>query len=170
MIIRAFERCDWPVLWPMLEAVFRAGETYAVATDLDEASAYRYWIELPAATCVAVDDDGTLLGTYYIKANQQGPGDHVANCGYVVGQAARGRGIAGALCEHSQQQALALGFVAMQYNCVVATNSGAVRLWQRHGFDIVGTLPAVFRHPREGLVDAYVMYKSLQTGDRAINR
>ena len=94
----------------------------------------------------------------------------MANCGYVVGQAARGRGIAGALCEHSQQQALALGFVAMQYNCVVATNSGAVRLWQRHGFDIVGTLPAVFRHPREGLVDAYVMYKSLQTGDRAINR
>jgi len=165
MQIRLVAAADWPALWAIVETVFRAGETYAIATDIDEPSAYRYWVEQPAATYVAVDDDGTIVGSYFIKANQSGPGDHVANCGYMVAQAARGRGIAGALCEHSQREALALGFVAMQYNCVVATNIGAVRLWQRHGFGIVGTVPGAFRHPREGLVDAHVMYKRLAMPD-----
>jgi ribosomal protein S18 acetylase RimI-like enzyme len=49
----------------------------------------------------------------------------------------------------------------MQYNLVVSTNSGAVRLWQKHGFAIVGTLPQAFLHPSAGYVDAFVMYKSL---------
>ncbi len=161
MHIRLFEDVDWPALWAILEPVFRAGETYAIARDIDAPAARRYWVEQPAATYVALDAQGTLLGSYFIKANQPGPGDHVANCGYIVGQAARGRGVAGALCEHSQHEAVALGFSAMQYNCVVATNQGAIRLWQKHGFHVAGTLPGVFRHPREGLVDAYVMHKPL---------
>lgn len=50
----------------------------------------------------------------------------------------------------------------MQYNLVVSTNAGAVRLWQKHGFEIVGTLPEAFHHPEQGYVDAYVMYKKLE--------
>ncbi len=46
---------------------------------------------------------------------------------------------------------------------VVSTNNGAVRLWQKLGFEIVGTLPEAFNHPTQGLVDAYVMYKKLET-------
>jgi hypothetical protein len=49
----------------------------------------------------------------------------------------------------------------MQYNLVVSTNERAVRLWKRMGFDIIGTVPGAFRHPRLGYVDAYVMFKSL---------
>jgi len=161
MHIRLFEDNDWPVLWAILEPIFRAGETYAIACDIDAPAARRYWVEQPAATYIACDAQGTILGSYFIKANQPGPGDHVANCGYIVGPAARGRGVAGTLCEHSQRAAVALGFSAMQYNCVVATNHGAIRLWQKHGFNVVGTLPGVFRHPREGYVDAYVMHKRL---------
>ena len=52
----------------------------------------------------------------------------------------------------------------MQYNLVVATNEGAIQLWKRHGFEIVGTLPKAFRHPRYGFVDALVMYKLLLPG------
>lgn len=112
---------------------------------------------------MACDDDGTILGTYVLKPNQPGLGSHVCNCGYVVAPAGRGRGIGAALCEHSQGAARALGFRSMQFNFVVSTNTGAVHLWQKMGFQIVGTLPGAFRHKDkvQGEVDAYVMFKRL---------
>ena len=102
-----------------------------------------------------------MLGTYYIKPNQPGLGSHVCNCGYVVAADAQGHGIATAMCEHSQHEARAMGFRAMQFNLVVSTNTRAIRLWQRLGYDVVATLPAAFRHARFGYVDALVMYKTL---------
>ncbi len=110
---------------------------------------------------MACDSDGRLLGTYFIKPNQPGLGAHVCNCGYVVAPAAQGQGIASALCQHSQAQAVAMGFLAMQFNLVATTNERAVRLWQRLGFTTVGRLPGAFRHQRLGLVDALVMFKTL---------
>lgn len=159
--IRRFQEDDWPALWAILEPVFRAGETYSYPTDITEAGAYDVWVAQPQATFVAVDADGVLLGSYFLKPNQPGSGNHVCNCGYVVDTRARGRGVATALCEHSQREAVAHRFRAMQYNLVVATNTAAWRLWQRLGFEIVGTLAGAFRHPAQGDVDAYVMYKRL---------
>jgi ribosomal protein S18 acetylase RimI-like enzyme len=141
--------------------VFRAGETYAVPPDISEQEAQELWIIKPTATRVAEGENGELLGTYYIKPNQSGNGAHVCNCGYIVADRARGRGIASRMCEHSQREALVMGFRGMQYNLVVSTNVAAVHLWKRHGFEIVGTLPEAFRHPRSGFVDAFVMFKRL---------
>lgn len=160
-IIRPFVPADWQAAWSILEPVFRAGETYSYAADITEDEAWKAWVAAPAATFVAEGDAGHLLGTYYIKANQPGQGAHVCNCGYVVAESARGMGIASLMCEHSQQEARRRGFRAMQYNLVVSTNAGAVRLWQKLGFAIVGTLPEAFLHPSQGYVDAYVMYKRL---------
>lgn len=161
--IRRFEPADWPQLWPLLRATFEAGDTYAYAPDSPEADVRRIWTEAPAATFVACGPDGQVIGTYFIKANQPGLGSHVCNCGYVVGPAAQGRGIAAAMCEHSQCEAVAMGFRAMQFNLVVSTNKRAVRLWQRLGFTLVGTLPKAFHHMKLGYVDALVMYKELVT-------
>jgi len=161
MLIRRHEAGDWPALWALLHETFRDGDTYAFAPDSTEAEIRRVWIEVPLATYVARDPDGTLLGTYYLKANQPGLGAHVCNCGYVVAPAAQGQGVATAMCEHSQHEARKLGFRAMQFNLVVSTNVRAVQLWQRLGFAIVGTLPKAFCHLRLGEVDAYVMYKRL---------
>jgi ribosomal protein S18 acetylase RimI-like enzyme len=159
--IRRFRAADWPALWSILQPTFAAGDTYAFAPESTEDEIRNAWIAIPQATCVACAADGEILGTYCLKPNQPGLGGHVCNCGYVVAAAARGRGIASALCVHSQQEALALGFRAMQFNLVVVTNAGAVRLWQKHGFAIVGTLPGAFNHRRLGFVDALVMYKTL---------
>jgi EAL domain-containing protein (putative c-di-GMP-specific phosphodiesterase class I)/ribosomal protein S18 acetylase RimI-like enzyme len=159
--MRPFEEPDWPGTWRIIEPVFRAGETYAVAPDLSEDDARRAWVRAPGETFVAIDQDDTVVGTYYLRPNRPGPGSHLSTCGYIVAEDARGRGIASAMCEHSQREALARGYRAMAYNLVVSTNVGAVRLWQRHGFAIVGTLPQAFDHPRLGLVDAFVMYKPL---------
>ena len=159
--IRPFIERDWQATWRIIEPVFRAGETYAFSPDISEADARHVGTEAPADTFVAVDEDAEVLGTYYIKPNQPALGAHVCNCGYIVSQRARGKGIASAMCEHSQQQAREMGFLAMQYNLVVSTNEGAIRLWKRHGFEAIGTLPKAFRHARLGYVDALVMYKQL---------
>jgi len=159
--VRLFEDKDWPAVWHIVEPVFRAGETYAFSRDISEEEAYKAWVSIPKATYVAVDQDDVILGTYYIKPNQPGQGDHICNCGYIVAESARGRGIASAMCEQSQRQAIAQGFRAMQYNLVVSTNSGAVRLWKKLGFAVVGTIPEAFRQPSHGYVDAFVMYKRL---------
>jgi RimJ/RimL family protein N-acetyltransferase len=159
--IRRFEPADWPQLWPLLQATFAAGDTYAYAPDSSEAEIRTAWIDVPAATYVACSEDGRLVGTYTLKANQPGLGSHVCNCGYVVAPAAQGQGIATLMCEHSQREAVVLGFRAMQFNLVVSTNERAVRLWQRLGFSVVGTLPRAFHHRRLGYVDALVFYKEL---------
>jgi RimJ/RimL family protein N-acetyltransferase len=161
--IREFGDADWPEVWELLRATFAAGDTYTFAPDSTEDEIRKAWIDLPAATFVARDTDGALLGTYFIKPNQPGLGNHVCNCGYVVAPRAAGRGIATAMCEHSQSWALAQGFRAMQFNFVVSTNERAVRLWQRLGFEIVGRLPGAFRHRTAGFVDALVMYKTLSS-------
>jgi ribosomal protein S18 acetylase RimI-like enzyme len=118
-------------------------------------------VSTPTATYVAADESDDILGTYYIKPNQAALGAHVCNCGYIVAPDARNKGVASAMCRHSQAEALALGFRAMQYNLVVSSNEGAVRLWKSHDFELIGTLPEAFRHPQLGYVDAYVMYKIL---------
>ena len=107
--------------------------------------------------------DNEIFGTYYIKPNQPGLGAHVCNCGYIVSENARGQGIASSMCEHSQQVAVDLGFRAMQYNLVVSTNEGAIRLWKKHSFQVVGTLPNAFNSKSVGYVDALVIYKELIT-------
>lgn len=152
---------DWPQVWAVLEPVFRAGETYSYPQNISAEQARHAWMELPAKTFVCADADGEVIGTYYIKPNQLGQGSHVCNCGYVVSATARGSGAASAMCRHSQATAVAMGFRSMQFNLVVSTNEGAVRLWQRLGFSIVGTLPEAFKHPTRGYVDAFVMFKRL---------
>ena len=160
MEIRQFQNSDWPHLWAMIEPVFRAGETYPYPPDISEQEAQQNWIKTPQETWVAIEND-EILGSYYIKPNQPGLGAHVCNCGYIVSEKARGKGIASSMCQHSQQHAVKLGFRAMQYNLVVATNEGAIALWKKLTFQVVGTLPNAFNSRKDGFVDALVMYREL---------
>ena len=151
---------DRAALWGILEPMIRAGETYALPRDWTEAQALAYWLAPENETFVACDE-GEIVGTLVLRANQRGPGAHVANCGYVTAPWASGRGVAREMCAFSLEQARRRGFVAMQFNLVVSANERAVRLWKAFGFEIVGRLPGAFRHPTLGFVDAYVMYRSL---------
>jgi L-amino acid N-acyltransferase YncA len=158
--VRAAIKADAAQVWKILEPVIRAGDTYTLPKDMTEEQAIAYWFSPTHRVFVALDEAGTILGTYYIRPNQQGGGSHVCNCGYMTSQAAMGRGVASTMCQHSLDQARSMGFRAMQYNFVVSTNP-AVRLWKKFGFDIVGTLPGAFHHPQQGYVDAYVMFSKL---------
>ena len=160
MKIRAATPADFDSIWPIFHEIVSAGETYAYPRDTTKQQAFQLWMEAPRVTFV-VEENGKIAGTYYLKTNQAGPGDHVCNCGYMVSSAARGRGVATALCEHSQEVAKQLGYKAMQFNFVVSTNVGAVKLWNRLGFAMVGRIPKAFDHPAKGYVDALVMHKWL---------
>jgi len=159
--IRPLREADWPPVWVFMKPVIRAGDTYPYAMDMTVDGARKMWLEVPAATYVAEDEQGNILGSYYIKPNQPTLGAHVANCGYMVAEQARGMGIATRMCEHSQEEALQMGYRAMQFNLVVKTNEASVHLWQKLGFFIVGTLPGAFRRAGHDHVDAYIMYKTL---------
>jgi L-amino acid N-acyltransferase YncA len=160
--IRESTDADFEQIWPIFQEIVVAGETYTYPLETTKEEAKRLWLELSRRTFVA-EDDGEILGTYYIKNNQPGFGSHVCKCGYMVPAKARGRGLATAMCEHSQRVARELGYKAMQFNFVVSSNEGAVRLWQKLGFAVVGRLPQAFNHPTQGFVDALVMYKWLET-------
>ncbi len=158
--------CDpdkhWAQIWAFLQPVFAAGESYPVAMDVSEADARAYWFASDKTTFVAVEEEtGEVCGTYYIRPNSESLGAHICNCGYIVDPVFRGRGVATKMCQHSQMVAKEEAYRGMQYNLVVSTNYGAVRLWQSQGFDIVGTLPGAFHHKAQYYVDAYVMFKSL---------
>jgi len=161
--IRKYQESDWTSIWPILQTTIKAGDSYAFPLDSTEQEIHKIWIETPAAAFVACNGDGEILGSYFIKPNQPGLGAHVCNGGYVVDVKAQGQGVASLMCEHSQVEAIAMGFRAMQFNFVVETNERAVRLWQRLGFDIVGRLPGAFNHKTLGYVDAFVMFKQLIT-------
>ena len=160
MFIRAALPQDKPAIWQILEPVIRAGETYALDRGLTQTDALAYWFAEDKLTYVA-EQDGAILGTYYLRANQSGGGNHVCNCGFMTAEAASGRGIARQMCLHAFSQALAGGYRAMQFNFVVSTNERAVRLWLSLGFESVGRLPLAFQHPRLGEVDALVMFRRL---------
>ena len=158
--IRRSARADWEDIWPIFHEVVSRGDTYPFDPASDRDSAFQIWMGAPTATYVALQD-GRIQGTYYIKPNQPALGAHVCNAGYMVASSARGKGIGRAMCRHSLKEAVTLGFRAMQFNLVVATNVPAIRLWKAMGFEIIGTLPAAFNHRQRGLVDAHVMYQLL---------
>lgn len=161
MQIRPASCCvDADAIWAILEPTIRAAQTYTLPADMTRDAALAYWFG-PQHEVFAAMEDAQVLGTYFLQPNQQGGGSHVANCGYITAPWATGRGVARAMCKHSLDHARIRGFRAMQFNFVVSTNEPAVHLWRSLGFEIVGRLPGAFHHPRQGFVDALVMYRSL---------
>jgi ribosomal protein S18 acetylase RimI-like enzyme len=153
-------RADADPIWAILEPTIRAGETYTLPRDMPRNEALEYWFAGQHEVFTA-EDTGQIVGTYFLQANQQGGGSHVANCGYVTAPWAIGRGVARAMCAHSLERARERGFKAMQFNFVVSTNERAIALWKSFEFETVGRLPGAFQHPTRAFVDALVMYRSL---------
>ena len=161
MLIREAADADWPAIWPIFQAVVRAGDTYCYDPDMDEATARTTWmLTAPGRTFVALDED-VVVGTAKSHPNQGGPGAHVATAGFMVDPGRSGRGVGRALADFVIDWARAQGFRAMQFNAVVETNTRAVALWQSVGFEVVGTIPEAFAHLSEGYVGLHVMHRHL---------
>jgi L-amino acid N-acyltransferase YncA len=160
MQIRAATNADRDAIWNIFHEIAASGDTYAFDPAMSRGEALAYWFRSDTRTYVA-ENDGRVVGTYILRPNQSGPGSHVANAGFMVVSNAQGSGVGRAMAEQCLNEARRMGFRAMQFNFVVSTNTAAIHLWKRLGFEIVGTLPGAFRHPEKGYVDVYIMYCSL---------
>ena len=160
LTVREARADDADAIWTILEPMIRAGDTYTLPREMSREAALAFWFASGHEVFVA-EEDGGVVGTYFLRANQAGGGSHVANCGYVTAAHAAGQGVARAMCAHSLEHAKSRGFRAMQFNFVVSSNERAVRLWKSFGFEIIGRLPEAFRHPSGSYADAYVMYRLL---------
>ncbi len=162
MNLRPAVGADEDAIWAIFHAVVVPGDTYVFDPDTSREEALAYWFRSDTHTYVA-ESDGRIVGTYILRPNQPALGSHVANAAFMVLPSARGLGVGRRMGEHCLDEARRLGFRAMQFNFVVSTNEPAVRLWQQLGFHMVGTLPGAFRHSQRGFVDAYVMFRTLET-------
>ena len=158
--IRAATHEDWDQIWPFFRRIVSEGETYAYPEDLTSEAARQLWFEPGGHVVVAVDGP-TVLGTAKTGPNRPGRGSHVATASFMVDPAAGGQGVGRALGEHVLGWAREAGFRSMQFNAVVETNAAAVRLWRSLGFEVIGTVPEAFDHPRHGFVGLHVMYRPL---------
>lgn len=161
MTIRSATASDHDAIWYIFQSVISAGDAYVFEPTTTREEALAYWFRSDTHPYVA-EFDGKVLGSYIFRANQPGLGSHIANASYMVSPDSRGHGLGRKMGLHSLGEAKRLGFRAMQFNIVVATNEPAVHLWQQIGFAIVGTLPGAFRHLKLGYVDALVMFRSLE--------
>ena len=161
MEIRPFTETDWSQVWPIVRDVVRAADTFVYDPAMTEAEARAIWIESPPGlTVVAVEND-RVLGSAKMGPNRPGPGSHVATASFMVSAEARGRGVGKALCRFALDWARDRGFAGMQFNAVAESNAGAVALYRRLGFQIVGTVPGAFAHPMLGRVGLHIMYRAL---------
>jgi len=160
MQVRLADSKDHDAIWCVMEPIIRSGETYALPRDMTREDALAYWFSAALSVYVA-EEDGQVLGTYCVRKVRPAGGSHIANCGYMVGPWAAGRGVGRTMCADSIERVRSLGFRGIQYNFVISTNERAIRLYTDLGFAIVGRLPGAFAHPTKGFVDAYVMFLDL---------
>ncbi len=151
---------DEEALWGILEPMVRQGGTYVFSLDKTRESMMGYWMGTDRTTFV-VEKEGLVVGTFYLKSNQEGLGDHICNAGFVVSRNAEGQGVGRWMGEFAQAAAKSRGFLAMQFNFVIKSNQKAVHLWKSLGFSVIGEIPEAYRHPELGLVSALIFHKKL---------
>jgi ribosomal protein S18 acetylase RimI-like enzyme len=160
MNVRRAIETDFDAMWLIFQAVVSTGTTYVFAPETSRQTAFDYWFGDSVASYVAEDNE-RVIGMYKLVANQRDLGSHVANASFMVNPNYCGHGAGKTMGLHCLREAKKAGYMAMQFNFVVSTNDGAVSLWKKLGFSIVGTLPKAFLHQQLGYVDAYVMYRFL---------
>lgn len=160
MQIRRADISDYEPIWAIFSDIISKGDTYVFDPGTPKSHLKIHWFADEMTTFVA-EQNGRIAGTYIIKPNLPGLGDHIANCSYMVSQDVQGKGVGTAMCKHSIRFATEQGYRGMQFNVVVSTNEAAIHLWKKIGFKIIGVTPKGFRHPMLGPVDTFIMFKDL---------
>ena len=154
---------DHDAIWTIFKRVIKSGETYDFAPDTPKSTALSYWLS-PQKKCFVTILDEKIVGTYILMPNRPGLGNYICNASYMVCPDHQGQGVGKLMGNHSIITARKLGYRGFQFNFVVSNNIPAVRLWQKLGFDIVGTLPKAYHYKKKDYIDAYVMFKDLTLG------
>ncbi|WP_245553658.1 GNAT family N-acetyltransferase [Demetria terragena] len=120
------------------------------------------WLEEPPGHCVVACDGARVLGSAKMGPNRPAAGAHIGTASFMVDSNARGAGIGRQLADFVIAWHRERGYLGIQFNAVVETNSSAVHLWQDRGFEIIGTVPGAFRSPTHGDVGLHIMFLDLR--------
>jgi len=110
---------------------------------------------------VCRSSQGHVIGGFYLKPNYSGRSKHIANAAYMIKNTHRGLGIGTLLVKASLHTAKSLGFLAMQFNMIFSQNSGAIKLYEKLGFEITGTIPNGIRNSDGSFQDGQTMYRRI---------
>lgn len=111
-------------------------------------------------TVVALDGE-EVAGLYILHPNNIGRCAQIANASYAVRRDRRGGGIGRRLVTDSLERAKTCGFVGMQYNAVVKSNTPAITLYLKLGFTVLGTVKNGYRLADGSLTDTLIFYRGL---------
>jgi L-amino acid N-acyltransferase YncA len=110
--------------------------------------------------CICAVSNYKCIGFYILHPNSSGRCSHIANALYIVKKEFRDKGIGSALVKNSLEKAKEHGFIAMQYNSVVASNK-SVNIYIKSGFQKVGLIPNGFKLNENQYEDLLILYKKL---------
>jgi len=159
-LLRLFNASDEEGLYQIFREVVDSGSQFPYeCSSIDEF--HRQFFTPQGQVYVCHTLDGEVIGGFYLRPNFSGRSSHIANAAYMIRGTYRGKGVGSLLIKASLNFAKDLGFQGMQFNMVLSQNKLAVKLYQKLGFDIVGTLPEAVRNPDGSRQDGYVMYRKL---------
>lgn len=97
-------------------------------------------------SAVAIDKEtGKIYGLYILHPNNVGRCGHICNASYAVSSKSRGLHIGEKLVKDCLVQGKRCGYRVLQFNAVAASNIHARHLYERLGFEQLGTIPGGFR-------------------------
>ena len=156
--VEAYTEADIPEMTRIWNQVVEEGNAFPQAQGLSREEAARFFAA-QSFTGVA-RRDGRMVGMYILHPNNVGRCGHLCNASYAVAREARGQGAGEAMVRHCMEQGRRLGFRVLQFNAVVAGNTGAIRLYEKLGFVRLGTVPGGFRSD-SGYEDIVLFYHTL---------
>lgn len=141
--IRAFRQEDLPQMMEIWNEVVHDGVAFPQTEPLaSEEEALRFFGG--QSFTGVLEAEGAVCGLYILHPNNVGRCGHIANASYAVASGCRGQKAGEALVRHSLQKAGELGFRIMQFNAVVSSNAPAIHLYEKLGFQRLGTIPGGF--------------------------
>ncbi|MEC4174893.1 GNAT family N-acetyltransferase [Adlercreutzia sp. R21] len=155
-VTRPYREEDVPAMVPIWNTVVEDGRAFPQEEPLGVDAAREFFAAQSHTAVVTVA--GRIVGLYILHPNNVGRCGHVANASYAVSDKLRGRGLGRLLVEDSLRQAGELGFRGLQFNAVVASNAGAIALYEKLGFVRIGTIPGGFRNKDDQYEDMHIFY------------
>lgn len=161
VILRPFQQEDEAELHGIFREVVDTGAQFPYESNSKEEFHLQFFG--PGSMVHVCQNSSTkeVVGGFYLKPNYSGRSNHIANAAYMMKGNCRGQGIGTLLIKASLEIAKEQGFRAMQFNMVLSQNISAIRLYQKLGFNIVGTLPRAVRNPDGSYQDGYVLHREL---------
>ncbi|MCM1399528.1 MAG: GNAT family N-acetyltransferase [Clostridium sp.] len=144
-IIRNYSNEDILSMISIWNEVVLEGIAFPQEDCLTEQSGRAFFAEQSYCGVAVEKETGEIKGMYILHPNNIGRCGHICNASYAVASHARGLHIGEQLVLDCIKQAKQLGFQILQFNAVVATNVHARHLYERLGFQQLGTIPNGFR-------------------------